>query len=95
MSINFIIPFHYILSQKLYFRILNKRKNNYELFCFQAKKQHELYVKCLRDSGLDVIELPPDESHPNSVFVETLAVVCNGSALLTKPFDPKRHGEVN
>ena len=67
---------------------------NLEFYFFQAKKQHEAYVKCLRDTGLDVIELPPDESHPDCVFVEDTAIICNGAALLTKPFHPTRRSEV-
>ena len=43
---------------------------------------------------MDVIELPPDESHPDCVFVEDTAIICNGAALLTKPFHPNRRSEV-
>ncbi|KAI4471069.1 dimethylarginine dimethylaminohydrolase [Holotrichia oblita] len=34
---------------------------------------------------LDVIELPPDETLPECVFVEDTAVICNGTALITRP----------
>lgn len=50
-----------------------------------AKHEHETYVNLLRDLGLDVIELPPDENFPECAFVEDTAVVCNGIALITKP----------
>ncbi|KAF5282692.1 hypothetical protein FQA39_LY17499 [Lamprigera yunnana] len=60
----------------------------------EARKQHETYVRLLREIGLDVIELPPDESLPECVFVEDTAVVCNGTALITRPGSPQRVKEV-
>lgn len=35
----------------------------------EAKREHESYVKLLRDLDLDVIELAADESLPESVFL--------------------------
>ncbi|KAL5275118.1 DDAH2 family protein [Megaselia abdita] len=49
-----------------------------------AKKQHEAYVNILREIGLDVIELPPDDGLPQGIFVENSAVICNGVALIAK-----------
>lgn len=60
----------------------------------EAKKQHEAYVRILRELGLDVIELPPDETLPECVFVEDAAVVCNGIALITRPGAAHRAKEV-
>lgn len=60
----------------------------------EAKRQHENYVRLLRNIGLDVIELPPDESLPECLFVEDTAVVCNGIALITRPGNPARLKEV-
>lgn len=60
----------------------------------EAKKQHESYVRLLRELGLDVIELPPDETLPECVFVEDTAVICNGAALITKPGAAHRAKEV-
>lgn len=51
--------------------------------------------RLLRDLGLDVIELPPDESLPECAFVEDTAVVCNGIALICRPGDPNRLKEVS
>ncbi|XP_055617104.1 N(G),N(G)-dimethylarginine dimethylaminohydrolase 1 isoform X1 [Toxorhynchites rutilus septentrionalis] len=61
----------------------------------EAKLQHEAYVRQLRDLGLDVIELPPDENLPECPFVEDCAVVCNGIALICRPGDPNRLKEVD
>ncbi|XP_076042783.1 N(G),N(G)-dimethylarginine dimethylaminohydrolase 1 [Oratosquilla oratoria] len=60
----------------------------------KARRQHEQYVTTLREIGLDVIELPPDEAHPDGVFVEDTAVVCNGTALITRPGLESRKKEV-
>ncbi|KAK9694444.1 Immunoglobulin I-set domain [Popillia japonica] len=60
----------------------------------EAKKQHEAYVRLLRELGLDVIELPPDETLPECVFVEDTAVICNGTALITRPGAAHRSKEV-
>ncbi|XP_021936306.1 N(G),N(G)-dimethylarginine dimethylaminohydrolase 1 isoform X2 [Zootermopsis nevadensis] len=60
----------------------------------EAKRQHEAYVRLLRELGLDVLELPPDESLPECVFVEDTAVVCNGIALITRPGALTRTKEV-
>ncbi|XP_063237879.1 N(G),N(G)-dimethylarginine dimethylaminohydrolase 1 isoform X3 [Bacillus rossius redtenbacheri] len=60
----------------------------------EARRQHEAFVRLLRELGLDVIELPPDESLPECVFVEDTAVVCNGLALIAKPGAATRAKEV-
>lgn len=44
---------------------------------------------------MDVIELPPDENFPECAFVEDVAVICNGIALLTRPGAPHRTKEVS
>ncbi|XP_050419879.1 N(G),N(G)-dimethylarginine dimethylaminohydrolase 1 [Adelges cooleyi] len=61
----------------------------------KAKRQHENYVRILRDIGLDVIEMPPDENTPWSVFVDDTAFVCNGTAIITKLSEPDRAKEVD
>lgn len=61
----------------------------------EARRQHEAYVRALRQLEVDVIELPADEGHPDCVFVEDCAVVCNGIALLCRPGHESRRGEVD
>nr|CAD7201551.1 unnamed protein product [Timema douglasi] len=61
----------------------------------EAKRQHEAYVRLLRELGLDVIELPPDETLPECMFVEDTAIVCNGLALITRPGAQNRAKEVS
>lgn len=60
----------------------------------RAKFQHECYVKALRDTGIDVVELPADEAFPMCAFVEDTAVCCNGIALITRPGNHSRLKEV-
>ena len=58
-----------------------------------ARRQHQLLVSALRDLGLDVLELPPDEDSPLSVFVADTAVILNGVALLCRPGCGARKGD--
>jgi len=50
-----------------------------------ARRQHQGLVAGLRALGLDVLELPPDEDSPLSVFVGDCAVILNGVALICRP----------
>ncbi|MHA2342273.1 MAG: dimethylarginine dimethylaminohydrolase family protein [Candidatus Hodarchaeales archaeon] len=59
----------------------------------RAISQHRIYVQTLRDLGLDVIELPPLKSFPDSCFVEDTAVIHNGRALVSNMGTESRRGE--
>ena len=58
-----------------------------------AREQHQLLVTALRGLGLDVLELPPDEENPMSVFVGDCAVILNGVALICRPGAGKRKAD--
>ncbi|XP_030061355.1 N(G),N(G)-dimethylarginine dimethylaminohydrolase 1 [Microcaecilia unicolor] len=61
----------------------------------RAQREHEVYVGVLKSKlGLQVIELPGDESLPDCPFVEDVAVVCEETALITRPGAPSRRKEV-
>ena len=64
----------------------------------KARHEHEELVEALRRIGIDVIELPCDEKHPDGLFVDDIAVVINGTALICNPPSfkdrPSRQGEV-
>ena len=60
----------------------------------KAKEFHNEYILTLRKLGVDVIELPPDETLPDSTFIDCLAVICNGLALLGRPHLTSRKKEV-
>lgn len=60
-----------------------------------ARKQHQALAQQLRELGIDVVEMPPDESSPLCAYVEDTAVVCNGIALIARPTDSSRNREVS
>lgn len=59
----------------------------------KSLSQHAQYVSALKNLGLQVIELQADEDYPDCVFVEDVAVVCEGVALLVQLGHPSRRGE--
>ena len=58
-----------------------------------AIKQHEAYIRTLRDCGLDVTVLPADETCPDSTFIEDACLVTCKCAVLTRPGAPARQKE--
>ncbi len=60
----------------------------------RACAQHAAYVQALRDCGLQVTQLEPDEGYPDGTFVEDTAIVTGRGAVLTRPGAPSRAGEV-
>jgi len=51
----------------------------------RAKEQQEALVKCLRGLNIDVLEMPPDEPSPPSIYTRDCAVTHNGIALICRP----------
>jgi dimethylargininase len=58
-----------------------------------AMIQHAAYVQALRECGLDIIALEPDDDYPDSTFVEDTALVAAGFAVMMRPGAPSRRGE--
>ncbi|MBN1583303.1 MAG: amidinotransferase [Anaerolineae bacterium] len=56
-------------------------------------KQHAAYVATLRTLGLEVIELDAEPGYPDAYFVEDVAVVTPGVAVITNPGADARKGE--
>uniref|UniRef100_A0A8C5RVN6 Dimethylargininase n=1 Tax=Laticauda laticaudata TaxID=8630 RepID=A0A8C5RVN6_LATLA len=72
-----------------------RREKAKEVDLARAEREHQLYVGVLKNKlGLQVLELPGDESLPDCVFVEDVVVVCEETALLTRPGAPSRRKEV-
>ncbi|KAI7793862.1 putative NG [Triplophysa rosa] len=70
------------------------RTDNLEVDPVKAQQEHEEYVTVLKHRlGLEVIELPAEETLPDCVFVEDAAVVCGDTALITRPGAESRRGE--
>ncbi|MEP6546081.1 MAG: arginine deiminase family protein [Gammaproteobacteria bacterium] len=60
----------------------------------RALEQHAAYVRELRNCGLQVTQLEPDEAYPDGTFVEDTAIVTARGAVLTRPGARSRAGEV-
>lgn len=56
--------------------------------------EYRAYVAALTEAGVVVELLPADEDYADSVFVEDVALVFGGAAILLKPGAPSRRGEV-
>jgi len=56
-------------------------------------KQHQAYIRVLTELGLTVIELPPDDKHPDSTFVEDTALLTPKSGIIMRPGAPTRRDE--
>lgn len=54
---------------------------------------HAAYVAALRSTGATVIELPPLDAFPDSVFVEDTALCLPQGAIVMRPGAPTRLGE--
>lgn len=59
----------------------------------KALQQHTDYVEALKECGLRIITLPPDEDFPDSTFVEDVALLTPCCAILTNPGAPSRRLE--
>lgn len=56
----------------------------------EARKQHKAYIDYLEESGLKLIEIEPDENHPDCVFVEDVAVAHKNKIYLPNLFAKTR-----
>jgi dimethylargininase len=57
-------------------------------------EQHEAYCAALERCGLKLTRLEADQAHPDSTFVEDVAVLTRDAAVLTRPGAKTRAGEV-
>jgi len=58
-----------------------------------AFHQHEAYCRTLRQMGVAVEVLPPEEMYPDSVFIEDNAIILDELAVVTSMGIPSRQGE--
>jgi dimethylargininase len=54
---------------------------------------HAAYIATLRETGATVVELPPLDAYPDSVFVEDTALCLPQGAVVMRPGAPSRLGE--
>ena len=60
----------------------------------KARVQHNQYIETLKQCGLQVTVLEPDEKYPDSTFVEDTALLTPACAIITNPGAPSRRGEI-
>lgn len=58
-----------------------------------ARRQHAEYRAALQAAGVELIELPPDEGHPDACFVQDTAVIWAGVAVIGRFGVGSRQGE--
>nr|NQU93558.1 N(G),N(G)-dimethylarginine dimethylaminohydrolase [Bacteroidota bacterium] len=58
-------------------------------------EQHTRYITALENCGLEVHFLDADEKHPDSVFVEDVALMLPDCAIITRPGSIRRRGETS
>jgi len=58
-----------------------------------AARQHAGYVAALRSLGLEVLDLPADDAHPDAVFVQDRAAIVDGRAMVAPSAVESRRGE--
>jgi dimethylargininase len=58
-----------------------------------ARVQHAEYCAALRAAGLTLVELPPDEAHPDACFVQDTAVILPVLAVISRFGVSSRQGE--
>jgi dimethylargininase len=57
------------------------------------KDQHRTYCRVLEELGFTLLEMSPDNIHPDSVFVEDPAVIINSTLISTRLRCVERQGE--
>ncbi len=64
---------------------------NYEQALFQYSK----YIGALKECGLEILVLDPDEKLPDSTFIEDVALLTKSCAIITNPGAPSRQKEIS
>lgn len=60
-----------------------------------ARAQHRLLAAALRAAGCTVTELPAAPGHPDACFVQDIALLLPGLAILARPAESSRQAEVD
>ena len=60
-----------------------------------ARRQHAAYETALRACRLEIIALPPNHEHPDSVFVQDPVLVVDGRAIVCRSAAESRRGEAD
>ena len=76
-----------------YVRCVSANPRRTEINLGLAKEQHRQYVSTMRESGVDVVELPPLEDFPDSVFVQDPALLGSQRSIMGRFGEETRRGE--
>jgi dimethylargininase len=76
-----------------FIRALSRHPDRDRIDPERARIQHAAYCRLLEEAGVEVVELGPDEAHPDACFTQDPAIVLDGQALLGRFGAPSRHGE--
>jgi dimethylargininase len=60
-----------------------------------AREQHAAYESALASLGCEIRRIPPDDRHPDAVFIEDTAIVLDELAMITRPGAESRRGELD
>jgi len=60
----------------------------------KAIRQHDDYIRALKETGVEVTVLDANEAYPDSCFVEDVAVLTSRCAIITNPGAATRKGEI-
>ena len=60
----------------------------------RALVQHAEYIEALKQCGLEVLVLKPDEQYSDSTFIEDVALLTGDCAIITNPGASTRKGEI-
>lgn len=80
---------------KTYWKCVSTNPEHENIDVDLAIHQHREYVKILKENDIKVIELPPLEEHPDSVFVQDASIigVSSKKAVICRFGEPSRRGE--
>lgn len=70
-----------------------RMKNLGEVDIKEAQRQHRAYCGALREFDFSLVQLPPDNRYPDSVFVEDPAVITKDTLIITRLRKTERSGE--
>jgi dimethylargininase len=76
-----------------YARALSAQQPRPAIDVARARRQHDEYRAALRATGVEVLELPPDERLPDACFVQDCAVIWGKMAMIARFGAASRQGE--
>ncbi len=76
-----------------YVNCVSTKPSKSEIDVKLAREQHQAYASILNELGIEVIELPPLEAHPDSVFMQDPALLGSACSIVGRFGEQARRGE--